>query len=251
MALQAIQDLVLQIARENRSWGHRRTVGALSNLGHEISHQTVANVLKRHGLVPAPERGKRMPWKDFIRSADFFTAEVWSAGGLMTYQVLVFMRLASRQVSIAGITLCPDREWIKQMGRNMTMAENGLLNGCRYLLHDRDAKLSASFGDILRSVGIKPLALPPQSPNLNAHFERWNRSVKGEYLSKMILFGKASFRHVLSNYTEHFHRERNHQGKCNVILFPTPADRIGESTGEIRSRERLVGLLKFYCREAA
>jgi transposase InsO family protein len=255
---QVIQELVLQIARENRRWGYRRIVGALSNLGHEISHQTVANVLQRHGLAPAPERGKKMPWKDFIRShtevlaaVDFFTAEVWSAGGLMTYYVLVFMRLASRQVCIAGITLCPDGEWMKQMARNMTMAEDGLLNGCRYLLHDRDTKFSASFGDILQSVGIKPLALPPRSPNLNAHLERWNRSVKEECLSKMILFGEASLRHVLSNYTEHFHRERNHQGRGNVILFPTPADRIGESTGEIRSRERLGGLLKFYYPEAA
>jgi hypothetical protein len=165
--------------------------------------------------------------------------------------MLVFMRLASRQVCIAGITLCPDGEWMKQMARNMTLAKDGLLNGCRYLLHDRDTTFSASFGDILRSVGIKPLALPPRSPNLNAHLERWNRSVKEECLSKMILFGEASLQHVLSNYTEHFHRERNHQGRGNVILFPTPADRIGESTGEIRSRERLGGLLKFYYREAA
>ena len=100
-------------------------------------------------------------------------------------------------------------------------------------------------------MGIKPLALPPRSPNLNAHLERWNRSVKEECLSKMILFGEASLRHVLSNYTEHFHRERNHQGRGNVILFPTPADRIGESTGEIRILERLGGLLKFYYREPA
>jgi len=69
--------------------------------------------------------------------------------------------------------------------------------------------------------------LPPRSPNLNAHLERWNRSVKEECLSKMILFGEASVRHVLSNYAQHFHNERNHQGKANVILFPAPADRIG------------------------
>ena len=67
----------------------------------------------------------------------------------------------------------------------------------------------------------------------------------------MILFGDASLRHVLSNYVQHFHSERNHQGKGNVILFPAAADRIGESTGEIRTRQRLGGLLEFYCREAA
>jgi hypothetical protein len=67
----------------------------------------------------------------------------------------------------------------------------------------------------------------------------------------MILFGEASLRKVLSNYVLHFHSERNHQGKGNVIPFPKPEDRIGESTGEIQTRQRLGGLLKFYFREAA
>jgi hypothetical protein len=218
----------------------------------------VANVLKRHGLEPAPERGKKTLWKDFIQShletlaaVDFFTAEVWTACGLMTYYVLVFMRIAPRQVCIAGFTPWPEVSWMKQMARKLTMDGEGMLNGCRYLLHDRDAKFSAAFDDILRSAGIEPLVLPPQSPNLNAYLERWNRAVKEECLSKMILFGEASLRHVLANYALHFHNERNHQGKANVILFPVPADRIGESSGEIRTRERLGGLLKFYYREAA
>ena len=140
---------------------------------------------------------------------------------------------------------------MKQMARNMTMAGERILHGCQYLLHDRDAKFCAAFDDILRSAAIEPLALPPRSPNLNAHLERWNRSVKEECLSKMIIFGEASLRHVLSNYLLHFHSERNHQGKGNVILFPAKADRIGESSGEIRTPERLGGLLKFYYREAA
>jgi len=111
---QAMEELVLQFARENRSWGYRRIVGALSNLGHKVGHQRVANVLKRHGLASAPERGKKMRWKDFIRShtevlaaVDFFTAEVWTAGGLMTYYVLVFMRIAPRQICIAGFHCLP------------------------------------------------------------------------------------------------------------------------------------------------
>ena len=253
-----IEALVLQLARENRTWGYRRIAGALSNLGHDVSHQTVANLLKRHDIAPAPEREKTMSWREFIRShmevlasVDFFTAEVWTAGGLMTYYVLTFMRVASRKVCIAGMTTSPDRRWMEQMARNVTLAEVGFLHGCRYLLHDRDAKFGAAFDGILEAVGIKAVALPPRSPNLNAHLERWNRSVKEECLSKMILFGEASLRHVLSNYVCHFHTERNHQGKGNVILFPAPADRIGEPTGEINTRERLGGLLKFYYRKAA
>ncbi len=96
-----------------------------------------------------------------------------------------------------------------------------------------------------------PLALPPRSPNLNAHLERWNRSVKEECLSKLILFGEASLRHALSNYVRHYHDEGNHQGKANVFLFPAAADRIGTSSGKIRTRARLGGLLKFYHQEVA
>ena len=233
-------------------------IGTLETLGHKISPQTVANILKRHGLAPAPERGKGMLWKDFIRShlevlaaVDFFTAEVWTAGGLITYYVLVFLRIGPRQVCVAGLTPSPEVNWMKQMARNMTMAEDGFLNSCRYLVHNRDAKFCAAFDEILRSAGIQPIFLPPRSPDPNAYCECWIKLVKVELLSKLILFGERSLMHGLQNYVMHFHVERNHQGNGNIILFPAPADRIGETSGTIRRRERLGGLLKFYYREAA
>ena len=138
-----------------------------------------------------------------------------------------------------------------QMARNVTMADTGFLNGCRYLLHDRDTKFCTAFDGILEALGIKVVKLPPRSPNLNAHCDRWIRSVKTEVLSRMIFFGERSLRHCLETYASHYHTERNHQGKDNVILFPVPADRIGESNSKVRTRERLGGLLKFYYREAA
>jgi putative transposase len=182
---------------------------------------------------------------------DFFTTEVWTARGLLTYSVLTFMRVATRQVCIAGVTTSPDSAWMQQMARNMTFADTGFLGGCRYLLHDRDTKFCAAFDGILDSVGIQAVTLPPRSPHLNDHCERWIKSVKSEALSKRILFGEASLRHVLSHYVEYHHAERNHQGKGNIILFPSPADRIGESSGESLKRERLGGLLNFYHRAAA
>ena len=255
---EAIEALVLRFAQENPTWGYRRIVGALNNLGHQLSHQTVANLLKRHGLEPAPERGKKTTWKDFIRShtevlaaVDFFTVEVWTGAGLLTYHVLAFMRIASRQVCIAGITVSPDAAWMAQMARNVSMSDTGFLNGCWYLLHDRDTKFCATFDGILEAVGIKVVKLPPRSPNLNAHCERWIRSVKTEVLSRMIFFGERSLRHCLETYAAHYHTQRNHQAKGNVILFPVLADRIGESIGKVCTRERLGGLLKFYYRDAA
>ena len=133
----------------------------------------------------------------------------------------------------------------------ITLAEIGFLRGCKYLLHDRDTKFCSAFDAILEAVGIQTIKLPPRSPNLNAYCERWIRSVKTELLSKMILIGEHSLRHCLENYVAHFHAERNHQGKGNVILFPAPEDRIGELSGDIQTRERLGGLLNFYYRDAA
>jgi putative transposase len=114
---------------------------------------------------------------------------------------------------------------MKQIARNATMEDCGALRDCRYLLHDRDTKFTQSFCAIIASGRVGPLALPARSPNLNAHAERWVRSVKEECLSKVILFGERSLRRALSNYIEHFHAERNHQGKGNVLLFPRDADR--------------------------
>ena len=199
-----------------------------------------------------------MSWRDFIRAhvevlavVDFLTAEICTAAGLTTYYILTCMRVASRQVCIAGITTSPDQHWMEQMARNLSLAELGFLNGCRYLLHDRDAKFCAAFDSILQAVGIQTIKLPPRSPNLNSHLERWHRSVQEECLSKLILFGQASLRHALSQYVSLSHDERNHQGMDNLILFPLPSDRIGEPSVDIHCRERLGGLLKLYSREVA
>ena len=103
---------------------------------------------------------------------------------------------------------------------------------------------------MLKSVGVRPVVLPPQSPNLNAFAERWVRSVKQECLSKLILFGEASLRRALTEYTEHYHTERNHQGKENQLLFPGRAPAVSGPRMRVRCDERLGGLLKYYARAA-
>jgi putative transposase len=253
---QEIERLIVRMAKENRDWGYDRIAGALANLGYEISDQTVGNVLHRHALPPAPERKHTTTWAAFIRThlallagTDFFTVEVLTLRGLMTYYVLFFIHLESRRVAIAGITVHPDECWMKQMARNVTMEGCGALRDCRYLLHDRDIKYTISFRAIIASGRVKPLVLPPRSPNLNAYAERWVRSVKEDCLSKVILFGERSLRRALSEYVEHFHAERNHQGKGNVLLFPRGADIRREQA--LQCRQRLGGLLRYYHQEAA
>jgi putative transposase len=252
-----LEALVVRLARENRSWGYDRIVGALANLGYAISDQTVGNILKRHGLPPAPERKTTTTWKEFIRThldvlvaTDFFTAEVWTLGGLVTYYVLFFIHLSSRKIHIAGVTPHPNEAWMVQVARNMTMEEWGFLAPGQYLIHDRDGKYCPAFQQIIDAAGVTRVPLPPRSPNLNAYAERWVRSIKEECLSRLILFGEASLHHALTQYVEHFHHERNHQGKGNVLLFPAVSHDT-EHKGPIRRRERLGGLLKYYAREAA
>jgi hypothetical protein len=132
----AVRELILKMAAENRTWGYTRIQGALQNLGHEIGRGTIAKVLKEAGVDPAPDRQKRTTWKEFLRThlevlaaADFFSVELWTALGLVRYHVLFVIRLATREVHIAGIIPEPDGPWMKQMARNLTDGLDGFLNG--------------------------------------------------------------------------------------------------------------------------
>jgi putative transposase len=254
-----IEVQILRFARENRSWGYDRISGALKNLGHRVSDATIANVLKRHGLPPADKRKKETTWREFINShmdvlvaTDFFTTEVWSRFGLVTYYVLFFIHLGTRKAHIAGITSNPHQQWIAQIVGNITDIDEGMLlqSNCRYLIHDRDSKFCEHFDSLLRSANIEPVKLPARSPNLNAYAERFILSIKSECLDRMILFGERSLHYVLKEYTAHYHMERNHQGIGNNLVFPQPAQ---EKSSErlIECRERLGGLLKFYHLRAA
>ena len=129
-----IESLVVRMAEDNRNWGYRRIVGALSNLGHRIARGTVANILKKHGIEPAPERERKTTWREFLQrhwdlivAADFFAIEVWTCRGLRRFVVLVFMDLSTRTVQISGIAGAPNGLWMSQAGRNLTDATDGIL----------------------------------------------------------------------------------------------------------------------------
>jgi putative transposase len=171
---------VVQMARENRDWGYTRIVGALSNLGHNVARGTIANILKRHGVEPAPERSRKTSWKDFLAqhwdlivAADFFTIEVWTVKGLRRFIVLFFIELSTRRVEIAGISAAANGLWMDQIARNLTDSPDGLLTRKRYLIHDRDPLLTADFLRTLKNAGVESAKLPPRTPNLNAYAERF------------------------------------------------------------------------------
>ena len=155
-----LEALMVGMARENSGRGYDRIVGALANLGYRVSDQTVGNILRRHGIAPAPQRGRTLTWRDFLAAhmsvlagADFFTVEVLKWRGLVTYYVLFFLHLETRRVTIAGITRHPDGEWMEQIARSATHETWGYLNRCRYVLHDRDKKFCVSFRSALEAAG--------------------------------------------------------------------------------------------------
>ena len=226
-------------------------------MGHRLSDQTVGNILRRHGIAPAPKRSQTTSWKDFIAAhmnvlagADFFTVEVLSWRGLVTYYVLFFIHLESRRVTVAGITRHPDQEWMEQIARSATQETWGYLHPRRYVLHDRDTKFCASFRSVLAAGGVKAIPLPARSPNLNAFAERWVRSAKQECLSRLILFGERPSSRALAEFSAHYHGERNHQGKSNQLLFPEADDEPKQRGRTVECRHRLGGLLKYYGRAA-
>jgi transposase InsO family protein len=253
---QVIVDLILRFAKENPTWGYDRIQGALTNVGYRISDTTVGNVLKQHGIEPAPDRGRSTSWSTFLKAhwdvlaaVDFTTVEVWTKGGLVTFYLLFAMELKTRRVHFAGCTPNPNEFWMKQIARELTNFEDGFLRGKQCVLLDRDGKFCPAFLGLLDNEGVEPKLLPPRSPNLNAHLERFMRSAKSESLDKLIFFGENSLRRAVHSYLKHYHAERNHQGIENKII--QPGDEVGKATREIQCRERLGGLLRYYRRAAA
>ncbi len=251
-----IEALVVRMAEENRDWGYRRIQGALSNLGHELARSTIADILERHGIQPAPERNRKTTWKEFLTrlwelivAADFFTVEVWTRRGLQRFIVLFFIELSTRKVEIAGIAQVANGLWMSQIARNLTDAERGILTGKRYLIHDRDPLFTAEFLRMLADAGVESVKLPPRSPNLNAHAERFVRSIKESGLERMIFFGAGSLRKGIHEFVAHYYGERNHQGLGNRLIIPDQSQ--AGNSGMIQRKERLGGMLKYYFRRAA
>ena len=168
--LKEIRKHIIRMAQGNPSWGYCRIQGALKHIGHRVAPSTIAKVLKEHGIKPAPDRPTS--WRTFIKThadvivgADFFTTEVWTASGLVTYYTLFFIEHGSRVVHIAGSTPNPDGRFMAQIARNLTDCRDGLFLEKRFLIIDRDSKFSKKFKAILEDAGVKIILAPFQAPN--------------------------------------------------------------------------------------
>ena len=240
------------MAEENPTWGYTRIRGALTNVGHRVGRSTIARILKAQGLSPVPDRPTS--WQTFLRthwgaiaSADFFTTEVWTWRGLVTYYTLFVIDLASRRVHLVGSTPHPDDLFMRQVARVLTVADEGVLVGPCILICDRDAKWSAPVRQLLNESGIRVVQTPYQAPNANAYAERFVRSIRDECLDRVILVGERHLRRTLAEFVVHYPAERNHQGIGNALIDGLPPRRLAGGT---RRRQRLGGLLNYYDRAA-
>ena len=251
-----IVKLVLRFATENPTWGYDRIAGALANVGHELSGQTVGNILKANGIEPSPDRKQGTSWKEFLKAhwetlaaTDFTNVEIWTPRGLVTVSLLFVMELKTRKVHFAGVTDPGDGgASMKRIAKNLTDCEDGFLLGKTHLIMDRDTRFSEAFRSVLQQEGIESVRLPPRSPNLNAYMERFMRSIKHECLNRMIFFGENSLRKAVKQYLIHYHEERNHQGLDNQLIVPL--EKPPDINQPIETTERLGGMLKSYRRVA-
>jgi|SRR5579859_110379 len=251
-----IETLTVRIALENPYDGYRKIQGRLKNLGFTIGHGTVKNILLRNGIPIYPTRGLSITWIDFLKmhwnqlvATDFFTWEVLTPFGLVSYFVLFFIRLKDREVHIAGVTSRPNGDWVREIAENETNEVTGFLPKDSLLIHDRDGKYTPLFFEILKQAGVKTRKLPVRKPFMNAYAERFVRTIKEECLSKMFITSEKALKKAVNAFVEYYHRERCHQGVGNVLLFPREEDRIGSKEGRIMRRLWLGGLLKFYYRK--
>ena len=248
-----IRRLAVRMATDNPSWGYTRIQGALKNLGHRAARSTIAKILKEQGIPPSRERP--MAWRTFLRAhwpalfaADFFTTEIWTVRGLVTYYTVFVIELQSRRVQVLGSTPNPDEAFVLQTMRHLTDDVEGMLRGGRLLICDRDRKWSAAVERFLETAGVRMIRTPLLAPNCNAYAERFVRSIREECLDRVIPLGDRHLRRTLAEFVLHYHGERNHQGLGNELIDCPTRQR---ASGPVRRRQRLGGLLSYYYRASA
>lgn len=245
-----IEVLILRFARDN-AWGNGKIAGELRKLGHCISEQTVANILKRHGIPPLPERQPSLSWKhlmthykDQLLACDFFTIETLF---LQTIYVLFFIEIGTRRIHFAGCTAQPNQLWVTQQARQLMWELDEQETSIRFLIHDRDTKFTQSFDTVFQAEGIDIIRTPIRAPNANAYAERWVKSVREECFDNLIIINQAHLKQAMREYVKYYNTARPHQGiqQRTPIALPKP-----NNHGRVRCRDVLGGLIHDYYRDA-
>ena len=239
--------LIVRLARENPQWGYLRIVGELRKLGITVSKGSVSNVLRRHGLRPAPRR-TGPSWAEFLRAqakgilaTDFFTVDTVL---LRRYYVLFVIEVEGRVVHLLGVTANPNGPWVTQAARNFTTELEEAGRRFRFLIRDRDTKFTASFDAVLASIGIEAFNTPVQSPRANAFAERIVRTIRTECLDQLLVFSRRHLEAVIAEYLRHYNQARPHLSLHLDQPVPMPAR--PTTSRRIHRRDVLGGIIHEY-----
>ena len=255
-----IEAEIVRIAlEEDKKAGYGKIAGYLEDLGISFSKTTIKKILKKHGIDPAPDREFDLTWKEFINvhanimwGCDFFTHEVWSKAGLVTYYVLVFIHLGTRRLEIVNMTQNPTEEWTIQQARNFLYDMDACSEkaNMRYLIHDRGSQFTKTFDKTFtkNELGEDIETKTVTCAQMNGRCERVIQSIQNECADKIIFLGERMLRYALKEYQNFYNTERHHQGIDNVIPFPSKNEMPLE--GKRKCKTRLGGLLRKYYLEA-
>jgi transposase InsO family protein len=247
-----IRDLVLRLARENPTWGHRRIHGELAGLGLKVAASTVWKILHQAGVDPAPRR-TRPTWHQLLTTqahtmlaCDFFTVDTVF---LKRIYVLFLLEPATRRVHVAGVTSHPTGAWVAQQARNLPIDLDQRADSLRSLLRDRDTKFTAAFNTVFTSMGIAVIKTPPQAPHANAFAERWVGTVRRECTDRLLIAGERHLATILASYTAHYNEHRPHRSLSQRPPAP-PSDATNRAATPIQRRSILGELINEYSQAA-
>ncbi|WP_042387771.1 integrase core domain-containing protein [Streptacidiphilus melanogenes] len=251
--VRSIRALVLRLARENPSWGYRRIHGELAALGIKVAASTVWEILREHGIPPAPERNSTT-WADFLRSqaeallaCDLFEARTLTGARLYVFAVIEH---ASRRVRVMGATPHPTADWIVQLGRNLVMDLEEAGSKARFLIRDRDSKFTAAFDTLLADAGLQVVTTGIRVPRMNSIMERWIQTCRRELLDRTLIWDQRHLRHVLREFETFYNQHRPHRSlgqaaplrpRPEPVTVPARIRRL-----PVRRRDRLGGTLREY-----
>src|SRR5271169_5768218 len=245
-----VRSVVLRLTRENESWGYRRVHGELTALGITVAPSTVWQILKDAWIDPAPRRDGP-GWAEFLRSQaqgilalDFFTADLLN--GTKVY-VLAVIEHGSRRVRVLGATEHPAQSWVVQQARNLLMELEDAGTRVKFVLHDRDASLTASFDEVFRAAGARIIRAAVQAPRMNSIMERWVGSCRRELLDRTLVWNQRHLMIVLREYEDFYNTHRPHRALKQAAPLRQLPDGITDlDQFRVQRRDRAGGIIHEY-----